>query len=129
VKYVLMIYSNPVTWEHPMFLHQGEPLSAEERDARLTQFVELYKEILESGELVDARALADPINTKTVRVRDETMTTTDGPFLESKEHLAGFFIVDCDSVERATEIAGRFPDARHFAVEVRPIMDMSGPEM
>ena len=129
MKYVLMIYSNPASWEHPMFLHQAETLSEEERNARLTQFTDLYREILESGELVDSRALADPIISKTVRVRDDALATTDGPFLESKEHLAGYFVVDCDSIERATEIASRFPDARNCAVEVRPIMDMSGPEM
>ncbi|GAA2840317.1 hypothetical protein GCM10020220_031630 [Nonomuraea rubra] len=54
---------------------------------------------------------------------------TDGPFLDSKEHLAGYFVIDCESLERATEIAARFPDARYSAVEVRPIMDPSGFEM
>lgn len=114
MKYVLMIYSNPASRQHP----------------RLNQFVELCQEISESGELIgQGTPLADPINARTVRLVDNELTASDGPFLESKEHLAGFFIVDCESVERATEIASRFPDARLCAVEVRPIMDMSGPEM
>jgi hypothetical protein len=129
VKYLLLIYSNPVTWEHPMFLHQREPLSPEERDAWVKEITALTEEITESGELLGYGPLADPINTKTVRVRDDALTTTDGPFLESKEHLAGYFVIDCDSVERAVAIASRFPDARSCAVEVRPIMDSTGMEM
>jgi hypothetical protein len=54
---------------------------------------------------------------------------TDGPYLEAKEQLAGYFVIDCEGPERAAEIAARFPDARFAAVEVRPIMDMSGQEM
>jgi hypothetical protein len=128
MKYVLLIYGNAVRWQHPLFL-QDDALTPAERDARLTQFVELYKELMESGELIDSHALADPITAKTVRMREDTLEATDGPFLESKEHLAGFFIVDCDTPERAVEIASRFPDARLCPIEVRPIMDMSGPEM
>jgi hypothetical protein len=129
VKYLLLIYSNPESWEHPLFLHQHETLSPEEREARLTEFTALLTEIAESGELIHHGPLADPINTKTVRMRGTGLAATDGPFLETKEHLAGYFVVDCDSPERATEIASRFPDARLCAVEVRPIMDLSGMEM
>jgi hypothetical protein len=66
---------------------------------------------------------------RTVRVRDGVPATTDGPFGEAGEQLAGYFVADCESLERATEIAARFPDARFAAVEVRPIMDLSGQEM
>lgn len=129
MKYVVLIYSNPASWTHPMFLHQRESLSQEEQDTRMNEFAALLDEIGRSGELVGHAALADPINTKTVRMREGSLAVTDGPFLEAKEHLAGYFVVDCDSVERATEIAARFPDAHDAAVEVRPIMDLSGLEM
>ncbi|WP_199430574.1 YciI family protein [Qaidamihabitans albus] len=129
MKYLILIYSNPRSWEHPMFLHQHDDLSPEEREAATKELAALLTEIAESGELVDSAALADPINTRTVRVRDDAMTATDGPFLETKEHLAGYFVVDCDGIQRATELAARFPDARYSAVEVRPIMDMAGMEM
>jgi hypothetical protein len=131
MKYLLLIYSNPESWEHPMFLRTPEFLAmpGDERDALTRQAEALHKEITESGELVAGVALADPVNTKTMRVRDGVPATTDGPYLEAKEQLAGYFVVDCDSPERAAEIAGRFPDARFAAVEVRPIMDMSGQEM
>jgi hypothetical protein len=131
VKYLLLIYSNPENWEHPMFLRNPEFLSMPEAErAELTRQTEaLHREMTESGELVGGEALADPVNTRTVRVRDDVPAITDGPFIEAKEQLAGYVVVDCDSVERAVEIAAQFPDARFAAVEVRPIMDMSGQEM
>jgi hypothetical protein len=131
VKYMLLIYGNPESWGHPMFLRVPEALamSADERDQMTVQFDALLKEIGESGELIGGEALADSVITRTVRVRDGVAATTDGPFIETKEQLAGFFIVDCEDAERAVEIAAGFPDARFAAVEVRPIMDLSGQEM
>lgn len=131
MKYMLQIYSDPDSWGHPIFLRtpEAEAMSGEERDAMVARLDALLKEITESGELVGGEALADPVNARTVRVRDGVPATTDGPFSESKEQLAGYFVVDCESLERATEIAARFPDARFAAVEVRPIMDPSGQEM
>jgi hypothetical protein len=131
VKYLMLIYGNPRTWGHPMFLRtaEAEAMSQTERDEMSAQFEKLLTEIAESGEFVTAQALADPITSRTVRVRDGATLATDGPFAESKEQLAGFFIVDCATPERAEEIAGRFPDARFAAVEMRPLMDVGGQEM
>jgi hypothetical protein len=129
VKYVIMIYSNPATWVHPMFLHQREPLALEERDAQLGEFTALMREIHESGELVDSAPLADPVLTRTVRMRDGVLAATDGPFADAKEQMAGYFVVECETAERAVEIASRFPDARNAGAEVRPVMDLSGMEM
>jgi hypothetical protein len=53
---------------------------------------------------------------------------TDGPFAESKEHLGGYLIVDCESMDRTVDIASRWPNARFCAMEVRPLMDTSGME-
>jgi hypothetical protein len=131
MKYLLLIYSNSRNWEHPIFLRDPAFLALPEAErARLArQGDELIKELTESGEFVVGTALADPANTRTMRVRDGVPAPTDGPFLEAKEQLAGYFVVDCDSAERADEIASRFPDARFGAVEVRPIMGRSGQEM
>jgi hypothetical protein len=129
LKYVVLIYSNPATWVHPMFLHQHEPLAPEEADRQMRDFVALMTEISESGELVDTAALADPVTSKTIRFRDGVPAATDGPFAEAKEQMAGFFVLECETPERAAEIAARFPDARNAGVELRPVMDMSGMEM
>ena len=89
----------------------------------------LMAELTESGELVGGEALADPSNTKTVRVRDGVPAITDGPLAEAKEHFGGYLIVDCETAERATEIAARRPNAQFAAMEVRPIMDAGGDDV
>jgi hypothetical protein len=120
VKYMLLIYSNTATWE---------ALSEEQRKEMARQHGALIEELMESGEWVGGNPLADPSTTRTVKVRDGVPATTDGPFAEAKEHLAGYDLVDCESLERAEEIAARIPDARLVAVEVRPVMELSGMEM
>lgn len=131
MKYMIMIYANPQTWGHPTFLHTSEAaaLSPAERDRLGSDFEDFLGEIAQSGELVEGVPLADPATARTVRVRDGAELTTDGPFIEVKEQLAGYFIVDCESLERATAIAARFPDVKAGAVEVRAIMGSSGEEM
>ncbi len=120
MKYMLMIYDNPGTRE-AFFGEEGKVLMAE-MDA-------LMQELTESGELIGGEALADPSNTKTVRVRDGVLAITDGPFAEAKEHFGGYLIVECERPERATEIAARWPNAKLCAMEVRPIMERSGGEL
>jgi hypothetical protein len=124
VRYVILVYGNPKNWKHPMFLHH-ESLTDEERARMLAQAEAIWKEIDDTGERVDSGALADPMLTKTVRAVDGAPAITDGPFAESKEQLAGFFVVECENQERALEIAARFPDIRYAPIEVRPIMDLS----
>ncbi|WP_345366462.1 YciI family protein [Saccharopolyspora cebuensis] len=128
VKYLLLIYSNPENWEHPTYLRAPEFLALpEEERAELTRQAEAgHAEITESGELLGGQALAAPSLSRTVRVRDGTLAATDGPFIETKEQLAGYLVVDCASPERAAEIAARIPDARFAAVEVRPLAEPSG---
>ena len=60
-------------------------------------------------------------NSRAVRVRDGVPVVTDGPFLEAKEYLAGYYLVDCESMERAVELAAMMPEARYEGVEVRPV--------
>ncbi|WP_344209991.1 YciI family protein [Kribbella sancticallisti] len=123
MKYLLLIHSNPLTWGHPSFLHteEGRKLPKSARDALSAQLEKLLAELSERGELVVAEPLAAPSRTKVVRVRDGVRATTDGPYSEAKEQLAGVFIVDVDSPERAEEIAARIPEAEYFGVELRPI--------
>jgi hypothetical protein len=109
MKYMLLIYDNADTREVA-----DEALTAEV-DA-------LLEELTESGELAGGEALADPSNTRTVRVRDGVPAVTDGPLAEAKEHFGGYLIVDVETAERADEIAARWPNARFAAMEVRPVM-------
>jgi hypothetical protein len=113
VKYMVLIYNRPGFVEE---------LSEAERTELFGEVDAIMKELTESGELLSGEALADPSNTRTVRVRDGVPAVTDGPFIEAKEQFAGYLLVDCASVERATEIAASWPDARRFAMEVRPVI-------
>jgi hypothetical protein len=120
VKYMLLIYDNPGTREL-FFSEEGAALMAE--------CEAIMKELTESGELIGGEGLADPSNTRSVRVRDGVPQVTDGPLVEAKEHFGGYLMVDCESLERATEIALSWPSARMGSMEVRPLMDASGAEM
>src|SRR4051794_36526244 len=120
MKYMLLIYNRPGFVEE---------LSEAERDELFGDVDSVMTALQKSGELVGGAALADHSQTKTVRVRDGVPAITDGPFIEAKEQFAGYVMVDCDSVERAAEIAASWPDARRFAMEVRPLMHESGAEM
>lgn len=120
VKYMLLIYNNPDALEG---------LSEEERNGIFREVDELMQELTRSGELVGGAALAHPATTKTVRRRGGVVATTDGPFLEAKELLAGYAMIDVESEQRAVEIASRWPDARTGAMEVRAVMDTAGMEM
>jgi hypothetical protein len=101
MKYVLLIHGNPQSWGHPTFARtEGFLASSEaERKEMDEQFGELMREIHESGELVDSAPLADPGEALVVSVRDGSPVTTDGPFGEAKEHMAGYFVLDCASRE------------------------------
>jgi hypothetical protein len=113
VKFMLLIYGNEEAFDSV-----GADTLAEiirETDA-------LNRELLESGELVGAYGVADELHTKMVRVAGGSPVVTDGPYAEAKEYLGSFTILDCDSLDRALEIAARNPAARHWGVEVRPLM-------
>jgi hypothetical protein len=120
VKYMLLIYQNPAAFE---------ALPAEERTGVMNEAGAIVEELIASGEWVGGEGLADPSNSRTVRVRDGVPTVTDGPFVEAKEQLAGYCLFECETPERATEIAVRWPDARYWAVELRPLMTGAGTEM
>ena len=121
MKYVVLIYSNRGAFE---------AMSESDRTALMSEADTYQKEFTDSGELLgDGFALADASTGKTVRVRNGLPAVTDGPFAEAKEQLAGLYVLDTDSIERATEIVTHDPAARFWAVEVRPIMDTSGTEM
>jgi len=120
VKYMLLIYQNPAAFE---------AFSEEERDAVHREAVAIVNELTDSGEWIGGEGLSSPVNTKTIKVRNGVPAVTDGPYLEAKEHLVGYCLFDCESLERATDIATRWPDARFWAVELRPLMDAAGADM
>lgn len=128
MKYLLMVYSNPENWDHPVFMQtrQALEMSPDEREQLKHDDDELIGEIHASGELIAVAALTEPATSRTVKVRDRVALATDGPYVEAKEHLAGVFFLECETQERAEQIAARFPDALFGAVELRPIEGAAG---
>jgi hypothetical protein len=121
MKYMLLIYNNRATLEG---------LSEQDQAELFGDVDAIMAELRESGELVGGNALADPSTAKTVRLQGGAVAATDGPFAEAKEQFAGYLTIDCDTEERAVEIALRWPDPRYGgAIEVRALMDESGAEM
>lgn len=78
----------------------------------------------ESGVLVAAEALQPVETATTVRVRGGRATITDGPFAETKEQLAGFYLIDAKNLDEALEVAAKIPPAREGSIEVRPVRQL-----
>ena len=119
MKYLIQIYSNPesrAAWEG---------FSPEERAEGYAYYRAISEELVSSGELLASEPLADISLAKRVTKTDDGAVASDGPFAETKELLAGFYLVDCDTESRAVEIAGRFPEAQYGLIEVRPVLDMA----
>jgi hypothetical protein len=113
------IYQNTEAWNG---------LSQEDRDVFMHAAGNIVEELSATGEWVGGDGLADASQARSTRVRDGVVTVTDGPFLEAKEALAGYCIVDVATPERAEEIAARWPDAQHWGMEIRALMHSRGEE-
>ncbi len=119
MKFLLIMNVNPAVLD---------ALTEEERNEIGEGHGAFIDTIKKSGEMITTQALADPSQTAVVRVRAGQPVVTDGPFLEAKEYLGGFYLIDCESRERALELAALIPDAgiEGLAVEVRPVMFSDG---
>ena len=119
MKYLLVLNINPDVLN---------ALSEEEQQKIFSGHDEFMKAIKASGEFHSTVALAEPAKTAVVKVRDGAPAVTDGPFLEAKEFLAGYYLVDVASKERAYELAAQIPDAsiEGLGVEVREVIHEDG---
>ena len=120
MRFMLMIYDNADT---------RELLTGPEGKDLMAEVEAVMAQLTASGELVGGEALADPSNTRTVRVQEGVPVVTDGPLAEAKEHFGGYLMVECESIDRAVEIAAAWPSARLRPLEVRQVMDPGGMEM
>lgn len=123
MKYVILIHSNPDPWGHPTsrFTAEGRAISDERHEVMDREFDALLAELTASGEFVTAEALADPASSTIYTWSPDGHLATDGPYAEAKEQLAGFFLIDCQTRERAEQIAAQFAGPGS-AVELRPAM-------
>lgn len=113
MKYMLAIYGNQAGWD---------AITPDVHERIMNGHQALQRDLTASGEFVGSAGLTT-VDARVVRLRDGVPAVTDGPFTEAKEVLAGYYMVDCESLERATEIAGRIVEAEIFPIEVRRVMD------
>jgi hypothetical protein len=117
---MVLIYGNEELWSS---------FAPEELEQVVKETNALQQELRGTGEFIGAWGVADQVMAKTVQLQDGRPVVTDGPYLEAKEYLGSFDIIDCESLERALEIAARVPFARIGSVEVRPLMHEAQPEL
>ncbi|MFD0292344.1 YciI family protein [Streptomyces sp. NPDC127118] len=119
MKFLISMHINPAVLD---------ALTDEEKAAIGGGHGEFIEALKKSGELINTQALVDPSQAVVVSVRNGQPVVTDGPFLESKEYLGGFYLVDCENKDRAIELAARIPDAAidGLGIEVRQVMFADG---
>ncbi|PXX57382.1 hypothetical protein DFR70_11837 [Nocardia tenerifensis] len=130
MKYMILSYGSQEDYDGMAGKASGKPAWTAEEFAAMVQFMtDFNKRLAESGELVETRGLAEPVHTRRIG-GSGTAFVTDGPYAETQEVLAGYWIVECESFDRATEIAaelGRCPAPAHLAdtayADVRPISE------
>lgn len=125
MKYMIMLYGSQQDYDVIAGKPTAKPAMSPEDIAAMHQHMEsIHKDLVESGELVDAQGLTAPVHARRVHLQDGVPVATDGPYPETQEVLAGYTIVECDSIDRATQIAARFinPDGEGESVDVRPVL-------
>ncbi len=131
MKYMIMLYASQEDFDAMAGKPAGKPAWSGEELGAMGAFMQAWNdELVESGEFVDAHGLAAPVHTRRLGSHDGVPVVTDGPYAETQEVLAGYTIVECESFDRATEIAARIANcppgpsgAEGQYVDVRPIND------
>jgi hypothetical protein len=100
-----------------------EHMDPADADRHYDEYGEFTRAIRQSGHLVGANRLLPPETAKTVRVRNGRVTTTDGPFAETKELFGGYYLIEARDMDEAIAVAARIPGARLGCVEVRAVAD------
>ena len=117
MKYLLLVHNNEESFNQ---------ISEDKRKEMLAESIRLCHQLHGSGQYVHASPLQPAATGTVVRVRDGKEMVTDGPFVETKEQLAGYFLIDAKNLDDAIDIAGRVPGARIGTVEVRPLREITG---
>jgi hypothetical protein len=131
MKYMILTYASQEDFDGMAGQATSKPAWQGEDFAKMGAFMEAFVgELAASGELVETRGLSAPVHTRRLSMRDGAPVVTDGPYAETEEVLAGYWVVECASFDRATEIAAKLADCpapEHVRAgayaDVRPIDD------
>ncbi|MCW8195980.1 YciI family protein [Proteobacteria bacterium 005FR1] len=114
MKYLCLVYYNEATIKR---------MSQEEWDSLNRECMACVQDLTEGGHYIDGAPLQTTDTATTVRVRNGKAVTTDGPFAETKEQLAGFYLLEARDLNEALRLAQKIPPARYGSVEVRPVRE------
>jgi hypothetical protein len=98
-----------------------EQMPKDDADAHFREYAAFTEDIRASGHFISCNRLLPPAEATTIRVRNGKVSITDGPFAETKEQLAGFYMIEARDLDEAVKIASGIPPARVGCIEVRPI--------
>jgi len=115
MRYMLLIYASEADFSH---------MTSEEHAAIMQGHSTFAQEAMQRGILMGGAPLQPTSTARTVRIRKGKTLVVDGPFAETKEQLAGTYILDCKNLDEAIELATKIPDALHGSIEIRPLMEV-----
>ncbi|HEV8509576.1 MAG TPA: YciI family protein [Gemmatimonadales bacterium] len=118
MRYLCLIYEDEKWWEKA---------SKDDMQKGMAEYTAFTESIKKSGAYVGGEALQPTTTAASVRVRNGKISTTDGPYVETKEQLGGYYLIKAKDLNDAVQVAARIPGARHGTVEVRPIMEFDQP--
>lgn len=113
MQYMMLIYENEKAWES---------MTEADKTAGMNAYFEFTKAAQAAGQMVAGDALQPTSTATTVRVRDGKVQLTDGPYVETREQLGGYYLIEAKDLDEATAIAARIPGAHHGAIEIRPVV-------
>jgi hypothetical protein len=116
LKYLCLIYHDE---------NQLDALTPSEYDALMAETLAYDEEIRQSGYYVTSNALESVEAATSIRVRGDKLAITDGPFVETREQLGGYILIEARDLNEAIRVAARMPPARIGGIEVRPVADMT----
>jgi hypothetical protein len=118
MRYLCLIYEDEKWWD------KASQAELEKGMAEYTAFTDSIKK---SGAWIGGEALQPTKTATSVRVRNGKVSTTDGPYVETKEQLGGYYLITAKDLKDAVQVASRIPGAKNGTVEVRPIMEFDQP--
>ncbi len=118
MRYLCLIYGDEKWWDKA---------SEAEKQQGMAEYNAFTENVKKNGNYVGGEALQPTSTAKSVRVRNGKLSTTDGPYVETKEQLGGYYLIKAKDLNDAVQVASRIPGAKHGTVEVRPIMEFDQP--
>ena len=114
MKYICLSYLGPINWE---------TMSESERNASMDEFFAYDEWLRKNGHMIGGEGLQSARNAATLRFQNGKVSVTDGPYAETKEQLAGFFILEARDLNHAIQLMSKHPAVRGGAIEIRPAVD------